>query len=158
MRRFITVLAVLAGLVGATVPLAGLASAKTTAPAVKHVTFSGSSAKPIITVTGTGFGKKPPTSYSDASNQCGTYGPKNGFRYGTGGLWFLDKTGPWRAGKGTANRGSCIGIVVRSWSPTKIVFRFGIAYGGTLGVLNAGDRYILQVKGSKHHGRVQYPV
>jgi hypothetical protein len=156
MRRYVMVLAVL---VGALVPLAGLASATTSAAAVKSVSFSGSSAKPRITVTGTGFGAKPPKSYSDASNSCGNYGVKNGDRYGPGGLWFLDRTRTWQAGRGTASRGNCIGLVVTHWSPTKVVFHFGVAYGTTgQWVLNSGDRYILQLKGSKHHGKAAFPA
>jgi hypothetical protein len=158
MRKYVTALAVLAGLAGATVPLTGLASAKATAPAVKSVTFSGTPANPKITVTGTGFGKNPPKSYPNDSTSCGSY-TNNGSLYGPGGLWILDKTNTWRAGRGTnPGHGNCIGLIVTHWSPTKVVFHFGNAYPsvGEHWILNAGDHYTLQVKGSKHHGKVSY--
>ena len=114
---------------------------------ISGVTFTGSSASPTITVTGTGLGAK---SYlGTPQTPCGGF-DTTGSDYGNN-LIFSDPTGAWGAGQ------SCdaLGLKIMSYSPTKIVFKFGNAYPGFGSVL-AGDSYSVTVLGMTFSGTVAY--
>lgn len=150
--------AALAVIIGCVLASAALADASSAMPSISRVRFSGSSAAPRITVVGRGFGPKQPRRYSAANTNCGHYGAKNGFWYGHKGLWFKDETHSWSAGKGNSRSdGTCIGLVVKSWSRTKVVFQFGVAYG-SFDHWNAdgGNHYVVDVKGVQRNGVVHY--
>lgn len=126
------------------------------APVLKSVVFTGSSAAPTITVNGTGFGAHPPTAYPNDTTSCGPY-TNNGNLYGAYGLWFLDNTHFWQAGRGNARGGNCIGLIVTSWTRTQVVFEFGSAYGTfDHWTVDQGDNYVLALKSSFFGGVASY--
>ncbi len=138
-----------------------LLAAGASAAVITKVTFSGSSAAPTLTITGSGFGTKPPKAFSAAKTSCGEYGPENGDWYGKQtakkDLWFQDDTNGWLAGAGKGTSGTCIGIVAESWSATQAVLHFGVSYG-TFGSWDAdsGDNYVLGLDGYFWGGVVSY--
>jgi hypothetical protein len=114
-------------------------------PSISGVTFSGNSANPTVTVTGNGFGSEPtgtPAGCSDPGKVFGTS------------LWFDDVTGDWNAGLKTASNWSCIGLVVHSYTDTKIIFTFASFLG--VYALNSGDDYSMNVLGQTYSGTVAF--
>ncbi len=86
-------------------------------PVVAEVSFSGGSTHPRITITGNGFGSRP----VGAATGCSTTGTD----YPGADLTFQDVTAAWAAG----TTGNCVGLVVSHYSPTRISYSFGSAYG-----------------------------
>jgi hypothetical protein len=72
------------------------------------------------------------------------------FDYGTS-LLFNDSTRGWTAGQ----TGDCIGLVVSSYTSTKIVYQFGADYAN-FGQATAGDAYKLTLWTATHKGTVAY--
>jgi hypothetical protein len=151
MKRAITLVALAAF---ATLALASAASAATitsvTLKAKKRPTSS-----PKVVVVGTGFGARP-TAFSAAETSCGAYGKKNGSWFGEqaqNNLWFVDHNNvspfEWSAGVGTEpGNGNCVGIVLKSWTETEVVFKFGKAYGSFSNwTVFKGDEFELAVAG-----------
>jgi hypothetical protein len=114
---------------------AGLTRSAAPAAVITSVAFSGSPAKPTVTVTGRGLSIPAPTPSTSPSNQplCPKVIKGNaGLDYGTR-LYVTafsnDKlkysAGRYRPGLQELD---CIGIIVLSHSPTKIRFQFGAAY------------------------------
>jgi hypothetical protein len=134
--------------------LAGPASAQATAPAaaslprVTSVVFTGASGgttAPTITVTGTGFGARPP---GQPDHACG--GTFTGDYYGPN-FYFWDDTPYWESGL----IGDCIGITVSSWTTHQIVFSFGSAYGTQPSyTMRNGDNYALKIRSLLQGGTV----
>jgi uncharacterized repeat protein (TIGR02543 family) len=124
-------------------------------PNVQWVVLSGDSSAPTVTVNGVGFGNSPPQGYDNANTSCGSY-TNNGNAYGNA-LNFTDATNSWNAGTGIPPNSACIGLIVQSWTPTKVVFRFGNAYG-TFGHWTAdqGDSFTLDIEGASFQGTVNY--
>jgi hypothetical protein len=126
-------------------------------PSITSVSFKGTEgsgqASPTITITGTSFGANPPTGTSDNSTTCGGY-TANGDVYGHN-LYFTDNK---NFEAGYSNPGAtCVGIIVQSWSSTKVVLQFGDAYGTFAHwYLTNGDGYAISIKtgiwGSKVSG------
>ena len=116
---------------------------KTSGPKITSVVFTGSSANPTVTITGTNLGTEP----SGSPAGCSTTGDN----FPGTDLTFGDTTGSWGAGTG----GDCIGLVVSSYSATQIVYQFGSGYN-SFGVLNSGDGYQLTVLTATHSGTVTY--
>ncbi len=108
------------------------------APSISGVTLSGTPAAPTVTVTGSNFGSAAPTATPEAC-QAGDTGDD----YGFGGLEFQDLTESWGAGEA----GDCIGLVLTSWSSTKVVFTFGNEYAN-YGPITAGDQIEVTVQGA----------
>ncbi len=110
----------------------------TFAPSISGVTLSGTPAAPTVTVTGSNFGSAAPTATPETCQAGDT-----GNEYGFGGLEFQDLTEGWGAGES----GDCIGLLLTSWSSTKVVFTFGNEYAN-YGPINAGDQIEVTVQGA----------
>ena len=112
-------------------------------PSITAVTFTGTSADPTITVTGSGFGAGPPIG-SPQTCQSGDTGDD----YGSSGLWFSDATqGGWTAGQD----GDCIGLIVSAWSGSQVVFGFGNEYAN-YPAIQSGDQIEVDVQGATFSG------
>jgi hypothetical protein len=125
---------------------------------VSAVSFTLTGHRPTVTVNGQDLGTHPPTAYPASNTQCGHY-PDNGNWYGANGLWFRDNTHPWIAGRGDATGGSCIGIIVDSWSDDQVTFRFGHAYayhGYSHWWIAPGDAFTIMIKGQSRSGVVKF--
>ncbi len=110
----------------------------TFAPSISSVTLSGTPAAPTVTVTGSNFGSAAPVATPETCQAGDT-----GNEYGIGGLEFQDLTEGWGAGES----GDCIGLLLTSWSSTKIVFTFGDEYAN-YGPINSGDQIEVTVQGA----------
>ena len=111
----------------------------TSAPSsISGVTLSGTPAAPTVTVTGSNFGTAAPTATPETCQEGDT-----GNDYGFGGLELQDVTESWGAGEA----GDCIGLLLTSWSSTKVVFTFGNQYAN-YGPINAGDQIEATVQGA----------
>jgi hypothetical protein len=123
-------------------------------PAISGVVFSGNTAAPTVTVTGSGFGSTPPAGQPDNTTSCGNY-TNNGDDFGSA-LWFQD-TGNFAAGDGTPPSGTCIGIIVLTWSADKVTYQFGNAYNSfDHWYLSNGDQYLVTVNGMQSSGTVSF--
>jgi hypothetical protein len=123
---------------------------KTTSPPppAPTVVFTGTAADPTITVKGSGFGtERPGKPWIDTP--CGSY-TDNGKDYGAD-LWFVD-TGHFSAGNG-----GCVGIKVTTWSPNRVVFKFGNAYNTfDHWYVTAGDEYTVFLLGREFTGTITF--
>jgi hypothetical protein len=142
----------------ATVPALAASAARASAPrpGIASVSFSGTHgpgvASPTITITGTNFGATAPAGTSDNTTSCGAY-TANGKVYG-GKLYFTDDAN-FEAGYSNSAGADCVGIIVVSWSPTKVVLTFGNAYGTfDHWYLTNGDGYALSLKTALWGGTV----
>ncbi len=115
-------------------------------PTITSVAVTGTATKPTITVTGTNFGTEPP----GTPICCGFTGDD----FGTA-LWFSDDTRFWGAGNGADS--NLIGLVVSSYSATRIVFQFGTFLDG-FDSLKPGDSYTMSVLGTSYAGVASYPT
>jgi hypothetical protein len=99
-------------------------------PGITSVKFSGTSgpgtASPKVTITGSDFGTTAPKGTSDNTTSCGHY-TANGKVRGSK-LYFTDDAN-FEAGFSNSSGADCVGIIVKSWSSTKVVLKFGNAYG-----------------------------
>ncbi len=117
-------------------------------PSISAVLFSGSVASPTITVTGSGFGTEADLG-SPLPAGCGGF---TGSDYSNT-LNFRDNTEAWQAG--SAAGGNCIGLLISSYSNSKIVFTLGSFYA--LGYdLNQGDSFTMSLLGTSFSGIVSY--
>jgi hypothetical protein len=137
----------------------GAEAATITSVTLKHK--ASPSKSPVVKVFGSGFGARP-TEYSAAETSCGAYGKKNGFWFGEEAqniLWFRDHNAiypfEWVAGIGTGpGNGSCVGIRLKKWTETEVVFKFGIAYGSFSDwSVYEGDEFNLAVAGATFTGK-----
>jgi len=142
--------AAIAGLALATVPTftASAALAAAPRPNLTSVSFSGTHgpgvASPTITITGSQLGTHAPPGTSDATTSCGTF-VANGKVY-LNKLYFTDDAN-FEAGFSNSGGADCIGIIVVSWSPTKVVLKFGNSYGSFAHwFLTNGDGFALSIK------------
>jgi hypothetical protein len=146
----------LGSVTGAADATAQPATASAPQPSISSVSFTGASgsgvASPTITVTGTHFGARAPAGTSDDSTSCGPY-TANGDVYGSK-LYFADDTN-FEAGYSDSSGATCIGIIVESWSATRVVLQFGNAYGTfDHWYLSNGDGYAISVKNGIFGGTV----
>jgi len=135
---------------------ASAARAPAPRPSIASVSFNGAHgpgvASPVITITGSHFGATAPAGTSDAITSCGTYSA-NGKVYG-GKLYFTDDAN-FEAGYSNSAGADCIGIIVVSWSQTKVVLQFGNSYGSFAHwYLTNGDGYALSLKTALWGGAV----
>ena len=127
---------------------ASAARAPAPRPSIASVSFNGAHgpgvASPVITITGSHFGATAPAGTSDATTSCGTYSA-NGKVYG-GKLYFTDDAN-FEAGYSNSAGADCIGIIVVSWSATKVVLKFGNSYGSFAHwYLSNGDGFAVSIK------------
>jgi len=111
-------------------------------PTVTGLTWSGSSADPTLTITGTNLGAYPPIATPETCQSGDT-----GDVFGSSGLWFNDATAGWTAGQS----GDCIGLLVTSWSSTQVECTFGNEYSGYTPI-NSGDQFTVEVQGASASG------
>lgn len=145
---------------------------RSSASRITSVTFSGSTSAPMITIVGHGLGSKPavnPTYQPAGHGGCAIFGlggtsTQFGYDYGTS-LYIHDSsTSPvWGAGRYRQGVGEldCVGLVVRSFSSTRVVLSLGAAYPNFPNVsatynLKPGDHYDIHVNGAIFSGRVRY--
>jgi len=152
------ILATAAAFALATAPALAASAALASAPqpSIASVSFTGTHGpgvpSPKITITGTNFGATAPAGTSDNTTSCGTY-TANGKVYGNK-LYFTDDAN-FEAGFSNSSGANCVGIIVASWSPTKVVLTFGNAYGTfDHWYLTNGDGYALSVKTALWGGTV----
>jgi eukaryotic-like serine/threonine-protein kinase len=125
-----------------------------TALGVQSVVFRGNSSAPVITATGMNFGVEPDGSVA----QCGGSKPYSGDVYGND-LYFRSyfPSGATLFGQGTSAQGSCVGIIVTTWSNTEVDFVFGNAYNTQdHWYIATGDSYTLTIKGTQFSGTVAF--
>ena len=154
---------------------ASLATGTALAPTITAVTFHGPESNPVITVRGLHLGvrPKPNPGYHPLGHPplCPTRPTKPlaayGLDYGSNGL-FVDDRGQaptWAAGRyrPQLRELDCIGLIVVSFSPSKVVFRFGAAYREPTSDrashrydLAPGDTVIVAVNGAQFTTRVHY--
>ena len=125
-------------------------------PGISKVSFRGTHgpgvASPKITITGSNFGTTAPPGTSDNTTSCGPY-TANGDVYGSK-LYFTDDAN-FEAGFSNSSGADCIGIIVKSWSTTKVVLKFGNAYGTfDHWFLTNGDGYAISIKSAIWGGTV----
>ncbi len=120
---------------------------------VSSVTFAGTSANPAITIKGTGFGGRPTP--NPAGRPCGEPDvATTGYDYGTK-LEVREPTsgGAWQAGY----PGDCIGLVISSYSSTRIVLTLGDFYrdpSQSYHQLANGDPFAVKVRGTALTGTI----
>jgi hypothetical protein len=135
------------------------------AGSITSVVFTGSSANPTVTVTGTGLGQLSaanPTFTPEGHQLCPLPPAGNqGFDYGVS-FYLFDPARNWAGGRYRPELGEldCIGLLTSSFTPTKVVFSFGSAYSQYQQKYNyllaEGDPYQLVVNGATAQGTVHY--
>ena len=171
--RALAVCVVVLALLGGVVVSVGAAGSRRAAASITSVTFGGSSKAPKVVVNGHGFGTRPGInpSYPPQQHQgCPPRKPStDGHDFGSS-LWLQDtkasggNTPLWSAGRYTgAPELDCIGLVISSWSATRVAFRFGGEYNQpktasspSTYVLSKGDPFILKVRNATFHGTVTF--
>lgn len=140
------------GTMASTVTLADNTSSKSGKVTITSVAFSGSSSAPVFTVDGTGFGAIPGQPVKPGCPEIAGAGKNYGSTF-----YFNDNSAnQWQAGTG----GDCIGLIIRSWTATSVVFSLGSWYswsGGGAGqgtILANGDPYTMTLKGAHFTGSV----
>lgn len=140
--------AITAGALALAAVPASATSAVPVRPSISSVSFSGVHGpgvpSPTVTVIGTHFGATAPAGTSNNSTSCGQY-TANGDVYG-GKLYFTDNAN-FEAGYSNSAGADCIGIIVVSWSATKVVLKFGNSYGSFAHwFLTNGDGFAISIK------------
>lgn len=152
-------------------PVAAQAATAPGAAVIKNVVFTGSSTAPIITISGSGFGSKPnpdpnispATAGAKYHSACNTQplegNGKDGRDYGATALgvgWGTSVPSGYSAGVYVPGSYlDCIGLVVTSYTSTKVVLHPGCQYA-LYGRITAGDDYLIQVAGVTRSGKVAY--
>ena len=133
--------------------LLGSAQAST----ITSVTFFGSTANPIIEITGTGF--LPIPGPDGLAAPAGIY---SGYDYGRE-LYLFDQTAGWDAGCGTSAPTGChdfIGFANLNYTDTLINMTYGSEYQFYFPItnwhLNQGDQYLLHVHDGTFSGVVNF--
>jgi hypothetical protein len=145
----------------------GSGAAVASGATITSVKFAGSAANPTVTIVGGGFGTRPqpaptfrprPPQGTVAPYGCTTTG-NVGYDYGTQ-LWLSDGAPGriWSAGRyrPTIKELDCVGLLVVSYSPTKIVYRLGVDYKAHGYHLSEGNPYQVSVRGATKRGVVHY--
>ena len=127
--------------------------------------FTGSSSDPTVTVNGTNLGQLPTANpdYTPEGHQLCPLPPagSQGYDYGTN-LYLYDPSRNWAGGRYRPDLGEldCIGLLVQSFTPTKVVFKFGSAYAQYQKqdnyLLAEGDPFEVAVNGAILRGTVHY--
>jgi hypothetical protein len=170
--------ATLAAAVGAALSMTVIspaASAQGSRPAavIKKVVFTGTAKAPVITITGSGFGTKPTPNpkispakagakyHSACDTQPLQGNGKDGSDYGPKALgvgWGPQAPSGYSAGVYVPGSYlDCIGLVVGSYTATKVVLHLGCQYV-LYSPITAGDRYLIEVAGTTTSGTVANPA
>jgi hypothetical protein len=141
----------------------------TASPRITSVTFTGGPTDPTVTIVGTGFGSRPQPSpsYQPAPPEgtippygC-TTGGNVGYDYAVN-LWLVDSAEGrgWAAGRYRpgVKELDCVGLLLSSYTPTKIVYRLGADYKAHAYQLATGDPYQVAVKDALKQGIVRYTI
>jgi hypothetical protein len=109
---------------------------------IKKVTFTGSKTNPTITIEGSNFSDwAPPGDVPGCT--AGT-----GLDYGSNGLLVGDLTQGWGAG----TDGDCVGLVVTTWTNTKIIATYGSNFSDYANPMKKGDAFQVVVEGTTFTG------
>jgi hypothetical protein len=114
-------------------------------PAITSVKVTGTASAPSVTIAGSGFGASPPA--PDPSTPITCVSGDTSYTYPAGQLAFSDTTQSWTAGE----TGDCVGLIVTSWSNTKVVYGFGADYP-SFHAVTKGDSIQVVVEGTTHTG------
>jgi hypothetical protein len=121
---------------------------------VTSVTFGGTAANPVVTVNGSGFGKKAPKP-NPTDRPCGEDDVAgSGYDYGNAIVFWDFGDG---AGYQVGFPGDCIGVNFVSYSNTQIAFTFNDWYRepGNVGrFMEVGDPFTLRIKGAPITGAI----
>jgi hypothetical protein len=139
---------------------------------IRSVAIRGSASAPRVVVVGSNFGSTPapnppicPAKTSAAyhfgcDHQLFNSNKPDGFDYGptTVGLGWGASLSQFSAGEYSPGAYlDCIGVVIDSWSPTRVVFSLGSQYA-LYTPLKPGAKYVAEVRGSQIGGIVHYPA
>jgi hypothetical protein len=147
--------------------LAALAAVSSSAaaakPAITSVTLSGSQSKPLIVIRGKNFGRLPGAGQlPSASSGCrAEKAPGNqGVNFGDK-LYFVDDSNKFSGGlsgpyKTVADVVDCVGVIVKSFSSTKVEYSLGSDYTKHPYTIKNGDSVTFVVNGATATLRVRY--
>ena len=145
-------------MLGLAVAPALAAATRSAIPTISSITVTGypKPAAPTFTIRGSGFGSVPTNGIAPSTiANCGRTQAGTGLDYGTSNLWMLDTApsvgvgGSWQAGANVTRKdGNCVGVVIQSWTHTKIVFGLGSRYNKSSRGLASGDNVCVEVKGA----------
>jgi len=151
----------------------GGADTSRTASTITSVSFTKGSRAPTIVATGHNFGGRPshdPAYQPQRHQGCPAQSAKtDGHDYGTT-FWFYDtkashgNTPVWRAGRyAGAQELDCIGLVIDTWSASRVSFHFGSQYNQastsaapSTYVLSNGDSFVLRIKNATLRGTARF--
>jgi hypothetical protein len=138
---------------------------------ISRVVFSGTSDEPVVTISGSGFGAKPPADPAISPAKAGRKydstcrtqplqgNGKDGRDFGATALgvgWGTSAPSGYSAGVYVPGSYlDCIGLIVERYSATKIVLVPGCQYR-LYSPITSGDDYLVEVKGTTHRGRVTF--
>jgi hypothetical protein len=148
-------------LVGALV-LAG-SSGAAAKPSITSVALAGSQAKPLFIIRGKNFGRLPGSGQAPStSSACrADKAPGNqGINFGNK-LYFVDLSNKFSAGlsgpyKGTADVVDCVGVIIKSFSSSKVEYALGSDYTKHPYSVKSGDSITFAVSGATATVRVRY--
>jgi hypothetical protein len=137
-----------------------------TAPVITSVGFRGSPTKPLVIIHGQNFGTRPiadPARGVSNFGFCGPIAAPAGFDFGSA-LWLEDETQRWSGGY--SHYVDCIGLILVTYRPTEIAFKFGSWYHvhfrtrnrfrhGVYGLFS-GDVVNIKVRGVNVNATVHY--
>jgi hypothetical protein len=134
-------------------------------PSIASVTLAGSQAKPLFIIRGRGFGALPGVGQTpSASSACrADKAPGNqGVNFGDK-LYFVDNSNKFSAGlsgpyKNVADVVDCVGVIIKSFSSTKVEYALGSDYTKHPYSVKSGDSVTFVVSGAKATLRVRYGV
>lgn len=134
-------------------------------PAITSVTLAGSQAKPLFVIRGKNLGRLPRVGQlPSASSACrGEKAPGNqGVNYGSK-LYFVDDTNKFSAGlsgpyQTVSDVVDCVGVIVKSFSSSKVEYTLGSDYTKHPYSVKSGDSVTFVVNGAKATVRVRYGV
>jgi hypothetical protein len=132
-------------------------------PAITSVTLAGSQAKPVFIIRGKNFGRLPGVGQlPSASSACrGEKAPGNqGVNFGNK-LYFIDDSNKFSAGlsgpyKTVSDVVDCVGVIVKSFSSSKVEYSLGSDYTKHPYSIKNGDSIMFVVSGATATLRVRY--
>ena len=165
-------LAFLAGasLAAASAPSASAHARSALAAKITSVAFKGSKVAPVIEISGHGFGSrpapnppKPPvppyaSTYLPGGSGCTANAAPVGLDYGTS-LYYASRqlsAGRYRPNLSPVRELDCVGLVITTYTSTRIVVHVGTDYKKHHYTISEGDKFEFAVKTAHFHGVVHY--